>query len=146
MIRFMLAASMAAALAAASPARAEEKPIQLSLFDPVQLVPAGQSISGLSLALIYSKNANLTGVDFSFIAAQTTGNLKGVQLAPVDLVGGTLTGVQFGLFNKAKHVEGLQIGAVNYAGTIRGLQIGFVNIIEKGGWLPVCIIVNGNFG
>lgn len=108
-------------------------------------MPASQSISGVSLALIYSKNANLTGVDFSFIAAQTTGNLKGVQLAPVGLVGGTVTGAQIGMFNKANRVEGLQFGLVNYTGTMRGLQIGFVNIIEKGGWLPVCIIVNGSF-
>jgi hypothetical protein len=66
MIRFVLAATVAAVVAAASPARAEEaKRIQLSLFEPVQLVPAAKSVSGLSLALLYSKNANVTGLDWS---------------------------------------------------------------------------------
>jgi hypothetical protein len=159
--RFLLATSLLAALAIGSPARAEEpKPLQLSLFDPVQIVPATKSISGVKLALIYSRNVDVTGLDFSFIASQATGNFKGVQLAPLNMVGknflgvqwglvsltgGTVTGAQLGLFNKAQRVEGLQFGAVNYAGTIHGIQIGLVNIIEKGGWLPVCIIVNGGF-
>jgi hypothetical protein len=60
--------------------------------------------------------------------------------------GGTVTGAQLGIFNKAKRVEGLQLGLVNMTGTIHGLQIGLVNVIEKGGWLPVMVIVNGNFG
>lgn len=161
MTRILRTASLLAALAVASPARAEGgKPIQLALFDPVQIVPAGQSVKGLRLSLIYSKNVNVTGLDLSFIASQTTGNFAGVQFALVgvvdkdflgwqdslvNLTGGTATGLQLGFFNKAKRVEGLQFGLVNHAGTINGLQIGLVNIIEKGGWLPVMVIVNGNF-
>ena len=160
MTRLMLAASVLATLVLGS-ARAEEpKGFQLSLFDPVQIVPAAKSISGAKLALIYSKNADVTGLDFSFIASQATGSLKGVQIAPlsmvdrnvlgvqsslVSLAGGTVTGVQLGFVNKAARLEGLQFGAVNYTGTIHGIQLGFVNIIEKGGWLPFCIIVNGGF-
>jgi hypothetical protein len=162
MLRSLLAAPLLAALVAASPARAAEgKPIQLALVDPVQLVPDTQSVSGLRLTLIYSKNVDMTGFDYSFVATHTTRNFKGVQLAPVNivgndlrglqwgwvgLVGGNVTGAQIGLFNKAKHVEGLQLGIVNMTGTIHGLQIGLVNMIEKGGWLPVMVIANGNFG
>ncbi|HEX9052866.1 MAG TPA: hypothetical protein VF841_20225 [Anaeromyxobacter sp.] len=157
MNRFLLAALLALL---AAPARADQ-PVQLALFDPVQLVPDTQSVSGLRLTLIYSRNVNVTGFDYSFIATHTTGNFKGVQLAPVNIVdkdvlglqwswvgltGGTMRGAQLGLFNKAKRVEGLQLGLVNYAGTIHGIQIGFVNIIEQGGWLPVMVIVNGNLG
>jgi hypothetical protein len=162
MIRSLVAASLLAALAAGSPARAADaKPVQLALFDPVQLVPNTASVSGLRLTLIYSKNVDVTGFDYSFIATHTTRNFEGVQIAPVNVVGnnvrglqwgwvgltgGTVTGAQLGIFNKAKRVEGLQLGLVNMTGTIHGLQIGLVNVIEKGGWLPVMVIVNGNFG
>jgi len=61
------------------------------------------------------------------------------------MVGGTMTGFQWGLFNKARRVEGLQLGLVNVAGTIHGLQIGLVNVIQQGGWLPIMVLVNGNF-
>ncbi len=162
MSRLLLAAPLLVALAAGAPARAAEgHPIQLALVDPVQLVPDTQSISGLRLTLIYSKNVDVTGFDYSFIATHTTRNFKGVQIAPVNIVGndlrglqwgwvgltgGTVTGAQIGLFNKAKRVEGLQLGFVNVTGTIHGLQIGLVNVIEQGGWLPVMVIANGNFG
>jgi hypothetical protein len=164
MNRSLLAIPLLAALAIASPARAAAggaSPFQLALVNPVQIVPEGQSIEGVRLSLLYGKNANVTGFDWSFIATHTTGSFKGVQLALVNVVekdalglqwggvnltGGLVHGAQLGFFNKATRVEGLQLGFVNYAGTIHGLQLGLVNIIEKGGWLPVMVIVNGNFG
>jgi hypothetical protein len=161
MARLALAVPILLALCATPPARAAEaKPFQLALVDPIQIVPASQSISGIRLTLLWTKNVDVTGFDFSFIAGQTTGNFKGLQLMPVGIVekdllgiqadmvaitGGTMKGAQLGFFNKAKRVEGLQLGFVNYTGTINGLQIGLVNIIEKGGWLPVMVIVNGHF-
>jgi hypothetical protein len=161
MFRLVLAVPLLVALAVASPVHAAEgKPFQLALVDPLQIVPAGESVSGLRLALVWTKNVDVTGLDFSFVASQTTGNFKGLQITAVGVVdkdvlgvqfnlvslaGGTVNGAQVGFFNKAARVEGLQFGAVNYAGTIRGLQVGLVNIIEKGGWLPVMVIANGNF-
>jgi opacity protein-like surface antigen len=161
MPRLLAAAALAAALALAAPAHAAAgKPIQLALFPPVQIVPENQSIEGLRLTLLYTKNVNVTGFDFSFIAAHATGNFTGVQWALVGLTdgnflgwqggfanitGGTMKGLQWGLYNQAKHVEGLQLGFVNNTGTIHGLQIGLVNIIKQGGWLPVMVIANGNF-
>jgi hypothetical protein len=92
---------------------------------------------------------------------QATGSFSGVQYGLVGLadkdftgwqdnwaaniVGGKMSGFQWGLYNRARRVEGLQLGLVNQAGSIRGLQIGLVNIIDQGGWLPVMVIVNGNF-
>jgi hypothetical protein len=97
MIRSLVAASLLAALTAVSPARAAEgKPIQLALFDPVQLVPNTQSVSGLRLTLIYSKNVDVTGFDYSFIATHTTRNFKGVQIAPVNIVDNDVLGLQWG--------------------------------------------------
>jgi hypothetical protein len=161
MTRLLAAALLVASLAAAAPALADDgKPFQLSLFAPVQIVPEKASVSGVRLALIYDKNVNVSGFDFSFIAAHATGNFTGVQWAAVgladgnflgwqsgfvDLVGGTMKGFQWGLYNQAKHVEGLQLGLVNNTGTIHGLQLGLINIIKQGGWLPVMVIANGNF-
>ncbi len=44
----------------------QHKPVQLSLFNPVQIVPESQSISGIRFNLIYGKNVNVTGFDFDF--------------------------------------------------------------------------------
>jgi opacity protein-like surface antigen len=160
MTRLLAASALLALLALAAPAQAAEKPFQLSLFPPAQIVAEKDSVSGLRLGLIYDKNVNVSGFDFSFIAAHATGNFTGVQWAlvgltdgnflgwqsgAVDIVGGTMKGLQWGFYNQAKHVEGLQLGFVNNTGTIHGLQLGLVNIIEKGGWLPVMVIANGNF-
>lgn len=160
MSRILAAAAVVATLAFATPAHAEGKPIQLALFPPVQIVPENQSIEGLRLTLLYTKNVDVTGLDISFIAAHATGNFTGVQWALVGLTdgnflgwqgglanitGGTMKGLQWGFYNQAKHVEGLQLGFVNNTGTIHGLQIGLINIIKQGGWLPVMVIANGNF-
>ena len=161
MTRLLAAAALLAALTVAAPARADDgKPFQLSLFPPVQIVPEGASVSGVRLGLIYDKNVNVTGFDFSFIAAHATGNFTGVQWALVGLTdkdflgwqggfvnitGAKMTGFQWGLYNQATRVEGLQLGFINNTGTIHGLQIGLVNIIKQGGWLPVMVIANGNF-
>jgi len=160
MNRLLAAVALLATVTFATPAQAEGKPIQLALFPPVQLVPETQSIEGLRLTLLYTKNVNVSGFDFSFIAAHATGNFTGVQWALVGLTdgnflgwqggfanitGGTMKGLQWGFYNQAKRVEGLQLGFVNNTGTIHGLQIGLVNIIKQGGWLPVMVIANGNF-
>ena len=161
MRRLLTASAVLALLAAASPAIADDgRPFQLALLNPVQIFPERESVSGLRLSILYGKNVNVTGLDLSFIAAHATGNFTGVQWALVgladgdflgwqgsfiNLTGRTMHGFQWGLFNKAARVEGLQLGLVNVAGTIHGLQIGLLNMIDKGGWLPVMIIVNGNF-
>ena len=107
MLRPLLAASLLAALAAGAPARAADQPIQLALFDPVQLVPDTQSVSGLRLTLVYSRNVDVTGFDYSFIATHTTRNFKGVQIAPVNIVGNDLRGLQWGWVGLVGEVDGL---------------------------------------
>lgn len=152
---------------------ADGKPFQLALVDPVQIVPSSQGISGFGLNLIYGKNAFLHGVELG-IANHVTGEVQGVQWGFVNITGGnfvgwqdgavnitsgsfeglqsawlvstskSVSGVQFSLVNHAEHVHGLQFGLVNHTVTMKGIQIGLVNIIERGGWLPVCVIVNGS--
>jgi hypothetical protein len=55
-----------------------DQPIQLALFNPIQLAPEGESIKGLRLSLIYGKNASLTGVDWGFVNHLTASSI-GIQ-------------------------------------------------------------------
>ncbi len=159
---------------AQEPAPAPGKPFQLALFDPVQIVPREQGVSGVALNFLYGRNAFLRGAEWGLVN-QVTGDVLGMQWGLVSLTGGNHVGLQDGLFvalthgrmeglqtgivtiagstsgfqiglvNHTNSARGLQLGLVNHTVTMNGLQIGLVNIIEQGGWLPVCIVVNGSF-
>lgn len=142
------------------PAAAQEKPIQISLFNPVQIFSEDYSIAGVRLNLIYGKNTRVSGLDLGLVNHTTSGLSKGVQLGFVGLVDEDFVGLQgndinivknhfegfqWGIVNYAKSASGFQLGIVNYAGTMRGLQIGLVNIIKKDGMFPVFPIINWSF-
>jgi len=167
----ILCLTLISVIAISSPALAE-KPIQLALFPPVQLVPESVSIGGIRLS-IYGKNAALTGIDLGFVNHLTSSaigyqwgavgyvesNFTGWQDNFINYTGGSVlgvqtgavnyavsgTGVQFGFVNYSKQWEGLQLGFINYTGTMHGLQIGLINFIETGGFMPVFPIVNWTF-
>jgi len=148
---------------------AETKPIQVSLFNPVQIFPEGTSVSGVRLNMIYGKNANMTGLDYGLVnhvtgdgfAWQlgglgyvekdftgwqdnvinvTMGEVNGVQSGAYN-TGGAVHGVQFGFVNNATSMRGLQLGLLNMTETMHGLQIGVGNVIRKGK-MPFLPIVN----
>ncbi len=173
MTRAMLAA-LALAAAVTVPAAAQDKPIQLSLFTPVQIVPETQGVSAFRLNLIYSVNRSVKYVDIGLVnmtsggpsagfqwavVAINKGSFSGWQHAAVAMTQGQFTGLQSGFFtsagrgeglqwgfiNTAKYWNGLQLGVVNYAESLHGLQIGLVNIIKTGGQFPVFPIVNWSF-
>jgi len=139
---------------------AQSNPIQLSLFNPIQIVPENESVSGLRLNLIYTKNVDVTGLDWGLVN-KTTGKQLGVQWGFVNLTDGGFTGWQDGVVNVTNgssvglqtglvnyhmgHFNGLQFSIVNYSATLKGLQIGLINIIGKGGFLPVFPIFNFDF-
>lgn len=142
------------------PALAQQKPIQLALFSPIQLVPEDNAISGIRLSLLYGKNTHVTGLDWGLVSHSTWGKSAGVQFGLVGLVDADFTGwqnnvvnitnrrfegFQWGFVNYAGHVSGFQLGFVNYARSMKGLQIGLVNIIKQGGQFPVFPIVNWSF-
>ncbi len=148
------------ALIVAAPTFAQDRPVQLALFTPVQIFPASYSISGLRLNLIYGRNISVTGIDLGLVNHTTQGTTTGFQwglvgLSDADFVGwqdngvnivkGNFQGLQWGLVNYANHANGLQLGFVNYARNLKGLQIGLVNIIKQGGAFPVFPIVNWSF-
>lgn len=143
-----------------SVSKSQNHPIQLSLVNPIQIVPETQSISGFRFNLIYGKNANVSGLDLGLVN-QTTGKELGVQWGAVNLTDGGFTGWQDGFANITKgmsvglqtggvnyhdgHFNGLQLAIVNYAATLKGLQLGLINIIGKGGFLPIFPIFNFDF-
>ncbi len=144
----------------APPAAAQEKPIQLSLFNPIQIVPEGSPIKGVRLSLLYGRNTTVTGFDWGLVSHTTTGLSKGVQFGLVGIVDadylgfqstvvnitkGNFEGFQWGVVNYANHANGFQLGLVNYAVTMKGLQIGLINIIKQGGQFPIFPIVNWSF-
>jgi hypothetical protein len=172
-IRTMLA-SAALAAAAATPLAAQEKPIQLSLFTPVQIVPETEGVSALRLNLIYSVNRSVKYLDWGLVNVTSGGPSAGVQWALVAINKGSFTGwqaagasitqgrfkglqsgwftsakrgegVQWGLVNTAEYWNGLQFGFVNWAQRLHGVQIGLINIIKTGGQFPFFPLVNWSF-
>lgn len=147
-------------LIAAAQLSAEEKPVQLSLFTPIQIVPEEDSVSALRINLIYGKNASIRGFDLGIINHTTAGLSKGVQIGFVSVVDADFLGFQYNMVNATRNdFEGFQWGFVNYAGSCRGFQLGFfnyaeamhglqiglINVIREGGVLPVLPIVNWSF-
>jgi hypothetical protein len=159
---------------AAAPLAAQEKPIQLALFTPVQIVPQTQAVSAVRINLIYSVNTSVKYLDLGLVNVTTGGESQGVEWALVAINKGSFSGwqdgvaaitrgrfvglqsgwytsaqdgkgVQWGLVNTAGHWHGLQVGLVNYTQTLHGLQIGLINIIKTGGQFPVFPIVNWSF-
>ena len=144
------------AILATSSVFAQGKPVQLALFNPLQIVPEDESISGFRLSLIYGRNANMTGLDWGLVT-KTTGNFSGVQWGFVGLVdgnfegwqdnfvsitNGSFKGLQMGAYNSADFVNGVQFGLINTAGSMKGIQLGLLNFIKQGGFMPFFPIVN----
>jgi hypothetical protein len=140
---------------------AQDKPVQLALFNPIQIFSENTSITGLRINLIYGKNTSVSGLDMGLINHLTSGVSKGLQFGLVgiiesDFMGwqdnginitkGKFEGLQWGVVNYAGTMSGLQLGLVNYAENMtKGLQIGLVNIIKHGGQFTFFPIVNWAF-
>jgi len=50
---------------------AQEKPVQLSLVTPIQIVPEDQSLKGFRFNLLYGKNASVSGLDIGLVNRTT---------------------------------------------------------------------------
>jgi predicted transcriptional regulator with HTH domain len=154
----LVACAMALSLGASDVLAQETKPIQLSLFDPVQIFKADQSIKGLRLNIIYSNNVDVTGLDIGLLVNRATGDFKGIQFGLVNIDDGDATGWVAGavnvtegqftglqgsgnLFNQAGGSHGAQFGWINRTtGKMSGLQLGLVNIAESADGLQIGLI------
>jgi len=159
--RFSLVTVILTFLVISTALQAQQKPIQISLFNPVQLVNEDKEIVGFRLNLIYGRNTSVTGLDLGLVNRTTSGTSKGVQFGFVgfndsDFIGfqhsfvsvnkGNTKGLQLGMVNYATQMTGVQIGLVNYCTHMKkGLQIGLVNIIREGGAFGFFPIVNWSF-
>jgi len=139
---------------------ADDKIIQLALFNPVQIFHEENSITGVRLNLLYGSNASVTGLGVGVVNRTTEKKSFGVQWGILGLAdrgfvgfqgnGVNVThyefkGVQFGFVNVAENANGLMIGVVNFAKRMYGIQIGIFNLIGEGGVAPVLPIVNWAF-
>ena len=139
---------------------AQNKPINVALFNPIQIFPENNSITGVRINLIYGKNVSVEGLDWGLVNSvgnggftgiqwgflnMDEGNFVGWQSGAVNLSDENVKGLQWGWFNSGKHVSGLQIGLINMAGSLYGIQIGLINFIKTGGQFPVFPIVNWSF-
>jgi hypothetical protein len=123
-----------------------QAPLQLSLISPIQLVSQYDSVRGLSLGVIYTVNDNMTGFSYTLGANRLTGDMKGIELALVNMVDGDVTGFQSGIYNNVNGdfkgwqsgfvnsnnalTHGLQTGVLNMTGDLRGLQFGLLNMTD----------------
>ena len=139
---------------------AQSKPVNIALFNPIQVFPENTSIEGLRINFIYGKNTSMKGLDWGLVnevgkggttgvqwgfVNMNSGNFVGWQSGAVNLNKGDVKGFQWGWYNTGAHVNGLQLGIVNSAETLYGLQIGLINLIKTGGQFPVFPIVNWSF-
>ncbi len=177
--RLLLAAAAAAVLTTA-PAAAEgegtgsggTKPIQIALWNPVQIFPEETSVMGVRLNILYGVNRNVTGIDIG-IGNRTTGDQKGFQYGLVGFTEGgfwgwqdnffnysekfygfqsgfyngaeTATGFEWGFVNITEDMHGLQLGVFNMTQTLYGLQIGIINVVRQKEEFPILPIVNWSF-
>lgn len=156
---FVLVSLLIFGAASTAMAESEVKPINLSLFTPVQIFDETYSIQGFRLNLIYGVNAVMRGLDIGFInevrdygsalqigvANLAGGDFKGWQISGVNIVNGSFHGLQTALFNSAKEMRGLQIGAINMTDNLHGLQIGVLNFNWSGDPLTFFPIINWSF-
>ncbi|MFH0914920.1 MAG: hypothetical protein V1912_00545, partial [bacterium] len=134
--------AIALTVAVGMPLAAQENPVQLALFSPVQLVPESQGVSVVRLNLIYSVNRSVKFIDLGFVNVTSGGPSSGVQWAFVAfnrgsftgwqgaaaaVTRGPFTGLQSGWYTSAQKGEGVQWGVVNTAANWNGLQFGLVN-------------------
>lgn len=142
------------------PLLAEQRPVQLSLFTPIQIFPEGDDIEIFRLNLIYGRNSSVSGLDLGLVNHTTGAGSVGFQFGAfsyneseytgwqngfVTATNGDFKGFQWGFINYARSARGFQLGFVNYVETMYGLQIGLANIIRQGGVFPVLPIVNWSF-
>ncbi len=155
-----LGSALVLAALSIAPCFAAEKPVNVALVAPIQIVKQEDTVTAFSLNILYGKNAAVRGADIGLVNHTTAGMSKGLQwgfvnIAEADFTGaqlgavnynaGSFEGLQWGFVNHTMKGDGLQLGFVNFAQKIHGVQIGFINIISQDGFLPVFPIVNWSF-
>lgn len=110
-LSILVAVFILTALAPAAFAQ-ETKPINLALFDPVQIFKKDVPIKGFRFNLIYGNNSAMTGLDIG-LANWVTGDAVGLQWGIINRVMGDFTGWQTAPIQKTDgFMLGIQSGAL----------------------------------
>lgn len=135
-------------------------PIQISVWNPVQLAPADWDVWGLRLNLPYGKNKEVFGVDLGLVNSAST--FEGVQMGFWNDVGGVsiypfipvpiysdAKGIQIGSYNSCLLADftGIQIaGNFNNARSFTGLQAAGLWNDNMGGCrgVQIALLFNAN--
>jgi len=105
-------------------------PFQLSLWAPLQTFPVASRVVGLRLGFGYSHNVEVTGIDAGIVNV-VTGTMSGFEVGIFNRVG-KVFGVQTGIVGIAERVDIAQANIVyNRTGVLVGTQIGIVNLADK---------------
>jgi hypothetical protein len=137
----------------ASVVEAAFTPLQISIWDPVQVFPADWSVVGVRANILHGVNARVYGLDIGLLSNRTTSSGGGLSIAMIngawgESLGGfvglesfvgqirpsrrrhdngcTYVGAQLGVFNGAESLYGMQFGSVNVANYMNGIQIGHI--------------------
>ncbi len=136
----------------AGTARADQKPFNLSLVNPVQIVDADNGVSGVRLNLLYGKNTIVHGLDLGLGVGHSSEDFTGVGIHyAANFVQGNAKGVLLGYAANivTGDFKGLQWGVANFVnGNYEGGGLGLVNIVEKndkGFKLGIFNFANENF-
>ena len=113
-------------------------------------------LNGLQATLVYCLAGDLNGAQGSLVsmagnicgiqgglALNISKDITGFQAAGVNVVDGTLRGVQCGLYSQVEESKGLQLGLVNISKS-KGFQFGLINYIEDSP-IPFLPIMNFYF-
>jgi hypothetical protein len=118
-------------------AESSRTPIQLAVWNPMQISDSERSVGGFRYSLLWGVNRDVVGLDLSTFASKATGDVRGVQSALLaNLVIGSLEGYQFSLLLNQVNgkFSGLQLGGLNFAsGGISGVQLGILGADTQGG-------------
>jgi hypothetical protein len=89
-------------------------PLQLSLWEPVQLFPEDFDVYGIRLNLAYGSNKSVAGLDAGLVNVAALGQ----------------NGVALGLVNISDHSSGINAGGMNYTTRLAGGQFGLLNTAQ----------------
>jgi len=129
MLGFRIGMAVAAAGAAMACGVARATPVQMALWNPVQIFPAESDVTGVRLDLLYGRNRDVYGLDLG-LANRVTRDFGGIQLGAVcnrvGLFGATneLADAEIAAAAETHEVRDLLVMGrhVLAAGTARGIQ------------------------
>ena len=111
------------------------RPIELSLWSPIQLGSTSDDVKGVRLNVFYAKNNDLSGLDVGFFGlGYNTGDVVGVQWNFIgSVVEGEMAGWQTGLYtHTVGEFRGLKGGLINLQGDdLYGWQAGLITIADS---------------